>query len=157
MIDEFQDTNELQKRIFYKLSTINNPLDRNNLFVVGDPKQSIYAFRGADIDVFYEVLENMRKISEEQVITLEKNYRSVNTVLDFINDTFKKLMMNGYEKLDPVKESENAIDVEILQNDNIGDSEEATMYEGKLIAKRIKQMVETEAFQYKDFALLFRS
>src|SRR5699024_3026243 len=36
MIDEFQDTNELQKRIFYKLSTINNPLDRNNLFVVGD-------------------------------------------------------------------------------------------------------------------------
>ncbi|HEY4544289.1 MAG TPA: UvrD-helicase domain-containing protein, partial [Tissierellaceae bacterium] len=57
MIDEFQDTNELQKQIFYKLTSVNQPLDRNNLFVVGDPKQSIYRFRGADVDIFYDVME----------------------------------------------------------------------------------------------------
>ncbi|HBK67432.1 MAG TPA: hypothetical protein DDZ91_02205, partial [Firmicutes bacterium] len=42
MVDEFQDTNELQKKIFYKLCTKDKILDRSNLFIVGDPKQSIY-------------------------------------------------------------------------------------------------------------------
>jgi len=51
MVDEFQDTNEVQKQIFYKLCSKEKLLDRNNLFVVGDPKQSIYGFRGADLDV----------------------------------------------------------------------------------------------------------
>lgn len=157
MIDEFQDTNELQKNIFYKLSTKNEPLDQNNLFVVGDPKQSIYAFRGADIDVFYNVLEDIRNISEEQIITLEKNYRSVNTVLNFINGIFEKLMVNRYEKLDPVKVSDNEIDIEVLENEDIEDGEGATIFEARLIAKRIKQMVTTDGFEYKDFALLFRS
>lgn len=157
MIDEFQDTNELQKKIFYKLSTINQPLDRNNLFVVGDPKQSIYAFRGADIDVFYGVLDDMRSMSEENIITLEKNYRSVNTVLNFINGIFEKLMVNSYDRLDPVKESKNKIDIEVLENENIEDTEEATIYEARLIAKRIKEIVNRGEYDYKDIALLFRS
>src|SRR5690606_24366216 len=59
MIDEFQDTNELQKKIFYKLCSKKNTLDRNNLFIVGDPKQSIYGFRGADLEVFYDVMEDI--------------------------------------------------------------------------------------------------
>ena len=56
MVDEFQDTNELQKKIFYKLCTKDKKLDQSNLFIVGDPKQSIYGFRGADLDVFYDVM-----------------------------------------------------------------------------------------------------
>src|SRR5690606_3089790 len=101
MIDEFQDTNELQKNIFYKLATKDMPLDQNNLFVVGDPKQSIYAFRGADIDVFYNVLNDIENITNEKNITLSKNYRTVNTVLDFINDVFQKLMESRYDSLEP--------------------------------------------------------
>lgn len=157
MIDEFQDTNELQKRIFYKLSTVNQPLDRNNLFVVGDPKQSIYAFRGADINVFYKVLDDVNNISQDSIITLEKNYRSVNTVLNFINGIFEKLMTRGYDRLDPVKESKNEIDIEVLENENIEDTEEATIFEARLVAKRIKQIVDEGEFDYRDIALLFRS
>ncbi|MDD4726752.1 MAG: UvrD-helicase domain-containing protein, partial [Tissierellia bacterium] len=91
MIDEFQDTNEVQKSIFYKLSSMDSQLDLNNLFVVGDPKQSIYGFRGADIDVFYNVIDDIEKTTGEECITLSKNYRTVNTVMVFINDIFEKL------------------------------------------------------------------
>lgn len=72
MVDEFQDTNELQKKIFYKLCSKESTLDRENLFIVGDPKQSIYGFRGADLEVFYDVMEDMENISGEGPIILEK-------------------------------------------------------------------------------------
>lgn len=157
MVDEFQDTNELQKKIFYKLSSKEKPLDRNNLFVVGDPKQSIYAFRGADIDVFYQVLEDVANISKDNIVTLDMNYRSVNTVLSFINGIFEKVMGDRYDRLNPAKESKNKIDVEVLDNEEIEKSEDANLYEADLIAKRIKQMVTREAYDYKDFALLFRA
>lgn len=157
MIDEFQDTNELQKKIFYKLSTIEEALDRNNLFVVGDPKQSIYAFRGADIGVFYQVIDDMKAISQDNIITLEKNYRSFDTVINFINGIFENLMAGAYDRLDAYHQSPNEVDIEVLENHEIEDNDEASVYEARLIAKRIKEMVEDGEFQYKDFALLFRS
>ncbi len=158
MIDEFQDTNELQKKIFYKLSSKDRPLDLNNLFVVGDPKQSIYAFRGADIDVFYNVLGDIEKVIGEEAITLSKNFRTVDTVLDFINGVFRQLMDSGYDELTPFHKSPNLLDVEILQNDELDiNSEESSIYEGELIARRIKQLVNEGMYQYKDFALLFRA
>ncbi|NDJ76332.1 MAG: UvrD-helicase domain-containing protein, partial [Chloroflexi bacterium] len=52
LVDEFQDTNDAQRRIIYRLAGIGEPLADGRLFVVGDPKQSIYAFRGADVSVF---------------------------------------------------------------------------------------------------------
>lgn len=157
MVDEFQDTNELQKKIFYKLSTREKPLDRNNLFVVGDPKQSIYAFRGADIDVFYQVLEDISSISKDNIVTLDKNYRSVNTVLSFINGIFEKVMSDRYDRLNPAKKSKNKIDVEVLDNEEIEKSDEANLYEADLIARRIKEMVAREGYDYSDIALLFRA
>ena len=158
MIDEFQDTNELQKMIFYKLASDKSPLDLQNLFVVGDPKQSIYAFRGADINVFYNVLEDIKEASKEQTITLSKNYRSVDTVLSFINDIFKKLMDKGYDQLDFHHLSENKIDIEILEDTDFeSDSEKAIIFEANLIAKKIKKLVSDGKYNYSDFALLFRA
>jgi ATP-dependent helicase/nuclease subunit A len=163
MIDEFQDTNELQKNIFYKLSTENNTLDKSNLFVVGDPKQSIYGFRGADVDVFYNVIEDIKDRSKEETITLEKNYRTVGTVLKFINDIFSKLMLNRYDPLSEFHKSENEIDVEILENPDLivpeghSESEYSRHYEAELIAKRIKELVLSGKFKYGDFAMLFRA
>ncbi len=163
MVDEFQDTNELQKKIFYKLCSKNKLLDRENLFIVGDPKQSIYGFRGADLDVFYDVMEDIKEVSVEGPIVLEKNFRTVDTILNMVNDLFEKLMGKRYDKLDNFHVSENKIDVEILEKEdleipaNVEASEYNAYYESRLIASRIQELVETKEFNYGDFALLFRA
>ncbi len=163
MVDEFQDTNELQKDIIYKLASKDSKLDRSNLFIVGDPKQSIYGFRGADINVFYKVVEDIKTESGQETITLEKNYRTVGTVLDFINNIFSKLMEEKYDKLSEFWKSDNEIDVEIIENtelevpDNYGESEYSRYYEGEVIAKRIRQLVDSGKYKYGDFAILFRA
>ena len=163
MVDEFQDTNELQKKIFYKLCSKESLLDRENLFVVGDPKQSIYGFRGADLEIFYDVVEDIENISGEKPIILEKNFRTVDTILNTINDLFGKLMGEKYNRLENHYISENDIDVEILEKQDleippgIGESEYNSYYESRLIASRIKELVENKEFNYGDFALLFRA
>jgi len=152
MIDEFQDTNELQKKIFYRLASLEEPLDRQNLFVVGDPKQSIYGFRGADIDVFYQVMEDMGN-----TIVLKDNYRSVNTVLEFVNEVFSQLMAGRYDELFFNKKSKNEIDILILENEEKLSNEEASYREAYDIAKRIKALVAEGRFKYRDIAILFRA
>lgn len=163
MVDEFQDTNELQKGIIYKLTSIDSKIDRENLFIVGDPKQSIYGFRGADVEVFYDVMEDIEEVSKSKPIKLGENYRTVHTVLEFVNIIFEKIMGSKYIALEPVKKSLNNLDVEILENkdleipegENQGDYNK--YYESRLIAKRIKALVESGEYEYKDFAILFRS
>ncbi len=158
MVDEFQDTNELQKKIFYKLCTKDKILDRSNLFIVGDPKQSIYGFRGADLEVFYSVMDDIGN-----VINLEKNFRTVDTIITVVNDLFEKLMGNRYNALKSYHVSNNKIDVEILEKEdlmvppNIGNRDYNTYYESRLIASRIKELVGKGQFNYGDFALLFRA
>ena len=163
MIDEFQDTNELQKKIFYKLGTVDEKLDRSNLFVVGDPKQSIYGFRGADLDVFYDVILDIQEVSKEEIITLQRNYRTVETVLKFINNIFSKLMASRYTELKEFHKSKNSIDVEILGKEDLeipkdqSPSNYNRHYEAQLIAKRIKELVLEGKYRYGDFAMLFRA
>ena len=163
MIDEFQDTNELQRKIFYRLASQKESLDRSNLFVVGDPNQSIYGFRGADLDVFYSVVSDIKKSTGEDAISIKTNYRTVNTVLDFINNIFASLMGEGYGSLDSYKNSNKQIDIEILENEElevaqgINASSYHRYYEADLIAKRIKQLVLSNSYKYGDFALLFRA
>lgn len=163
MIDEFQDTNELQKKIFYKLCSRESLLDRNNLFVVGDPKQSIYRFRGADVDVFYQVVEDIERVSGKRAIDLSINFRSVDTILNFVNKVFSKLMGPRYIALNYTHKSPNPIDVEILEKKDIQVPESFTRseyekyVESRLIAGRIKELVEEGRFKYRDFCLLFRA
>lgn len=163
MVDEFQDTNELQKKIFYKLCSKDKKLDRSNLFIVGDPKQSIYGFRGADLEVFYDVMDDIEEVSNQKTILLDKNFRTVDTVLKFVNNIFGKLMKDKYDRLDNHHVSKNQIDIEVLEKegleipDNENKSDYNTYYEGQLIASRIKELVDSEAFKYGDFCLLFRS
>ncbi|SHH88048.1 UvrD-helicase domain-containing protein [Sporanaerobacter acetigenes] len=163
MIDEFQDTNELQRQIVYKLASENSKLDRQNLFIVGDPKQSIYAFRGADVEVFHDVIDDIMEVSKIEAINLKDNYRSMNTVLEFVNCIFEKVMKEKYEPLDSIFKSPNNVDVEILENENLevpngeNPGEFNKYYESRLIAKRIKALVDSGEYKYGDFALLFRS
>lgn len=163
MVDEFQDTNELQKDIIYKLCSKENVLDRENLFIVGDPKQAIYGFRGADVNVFYQVMRDMDNIYGSKPINLDKNFRSIDTILNFINCIFKNIMGDKYKSLVPDNQSKNNVDVEIIENsdaevpEGMTKSEYNKVYESRLIAKRIKKLVECENYEYGDIAMLFRS
>lgn len=163
MIDEFQDTNELQKKIVYKLCSKKSDLDCNNLFIVGDPKQSIYRFRGADVDVFYDVMGDIKRVSKIEPICLKDNFRTVDSIMDFVNTLFNNLMEGSYEELSPNKKSPNEIDVEVLEYDELevppGESpaEYSKRFESRLIAKRIKELVNSGQYNYKDIAILFRS
>ena len=164
MIDEFQDTNQLQKNIFYRLASGEEKLDRGNLFVVGDPKQSIYAFRGADIQVFYDVVEDIESSHRGKVITLTENYRTVATVLDLVDKIFMGLLGERYTPLNPNKQVDQPAEVEVLYNEEFsGTTKETQEYEADQIAKRIRYMVDKEDLhgnrkvRYKDIALLFRA
>lgn len=163
MVDEFQDTNQLQKRIFYKLCSRESMLDRNNLFIVGDPKQSIYGFRGADLEVFYQVVEDIERVSGNTAIDLNLNFRSVNTIINFVNSIFSKLIGDKYTALKEYHKSPNNIDVDIIQKDNLKIPQSCTKseyeyyIESRLIAGRIRELVDEGTYDYKDFCLLFRS
>ncbi len=84
MVDEFQDTNESQKRI---ISLLHSP--KNRVVYVGDGKQSIYRFRGADVRVFNRT---MKDFSHSNIFLLQKNYRSEASLLHFINLVFSRVM-----------------------------------------------------------------
>jgi len=76
-IDEYQDLNHGQYRIIKALAPPDNT--NNNLFIIGDPDQSIYGFRGSDVKYFARF---NRDYNDAKVITLTKNYRSTETILE---------------------------------------------------------------------------
>ncbi len=89
MVDEFQDTNERQQQLIYCLCG-GAKLAGRKLFVVGDPKQSIYRFRGADVSVFARVCRDIAAAGG-QSITLADNFRTVDGILEVCNEVFEKL------------------------------------------------------------------
>lgn len=166
IVDEFQDSNDIQYEIFRRLSD-----NGNNLYFVGDIKQSIYRFRGANPGVFTDVLENR----EFTPIFLNKNFRSSDVIVDSVNGIFEKTMTR---KLGEVDYDENAKLVrgatQYLPDESNrtelvrvygGLKSEAREREGAYIADRIREMVES-GFQvtekdgtrrpcnYGDFAVL---
>lgn len=103
MIDEYQDSNNKQDLIFklisrnYKLSETGEPLYGDNVFLVGDVKQSIYRFRLANPRNFINTLRHSERYSAEnestnQSIMLNRNFRSSNGVIDYVNHVFSQIM-----------------------------------------------------------------
>ena len=128
MVDEYQDTNPLQAELVMLLT---DDLTRANLFIVGDAKQGIYGFRGADIRVFDQTREKIAAMQGES-IGMEENFRSLRDVVAFVNLFFDNLMGDGSEsdfevayeplvqaRLAPPCESSNNKNVEI-DNVNFG-------------------------------------
>ena len=172
MVDEFQDTNELQYDLVMRLT---NKLESANLFIVGDPKQSIYAFRGADVRVFNKT---RKKIVENGglPISLKENFRALHDLIGFTNYFFNRLMEDGSEhefevpyepliKARPVKANGG---IEIL----LGKKGDAAINEYAIIARHIKNMKLNEdtvwirgensgeverPIAYGDIAILIRS
>ena len=93
MIDEYQDTNDIQE-------TVISAISKNNVYMVGDVKQSIYRFRGADCHIFQEKYEKYKKGIGGKEIDLNTSYRSREEVVNFINELFSVLMTKDINAID---------------------------------------------------------
>ncbi len=99
MVDEYQDTNYLQETIFSVIS--GEKVKKNNRFMVGDIKQSIYKFRNAETSIFNSKFEEYKneENKDSKSIVLADNYRSNKCVLDSVNEVFCSLMNNNYSEI----------------------------------------------------------
>jgi ATP-dependent DNA helicase pcrA len=139
IVDEYQDTNLTQSQIVDLMSS-----KEGNLCVVGDPDQSIYKFRGAQISIINDFAKNHRNT---KIIKLEENYRSTPQILEAANVVIANNPQNYDKKLWTSKENGDKIRLISL------DSEE----EGKYIADTIMENVEKGKYGYKDFTVLYRA
>lgn len=165
LVDEYQDTNDVQDLIFETISD-------NNLFIVGDVKQSIYRFRQAMPQIFIgrrEALEPYSDDKNEGYILLKNNFRSQKPVTDFVNFIFKKIMSkklgdvdyNEDEYLIPGAAADDnapAPELHILENINSAEKKiSSSYYESSYIAELIKSKVKEEKLCFSDFCVLVRS
>lgn len=175
-IDEYQDVNPLQDLIFKALSRENADGEYTR-FMVGDVKQSIYRFRGASPDIFLNYRSTFCDIdnkSSQKRIFMNDNFRCSESVVEFSNYLFKKLMGNYYLKGDelvfarheksPVKHKVQLV-ISEYDKDITGSSVTADMLEAAIICDKIKQIAgnseycdsEGRTYSYKDMAVLTRS
>ncbi len=147
MVDEFQDTNQIQKNLVDALCS-----ESTTLFIVGDPKQSIYRFRGAEVEVFAKSCEEIRA-KGGVLLNLDSNFRSAPPILHFANHFFDALMSPEYIPSTP-KRTGSGICVEFLPTDK----EEKREGEARSLARRILELKEDNpSLNYRDFVFLFRS
>ena len=140
LVDEYQDTNKVQYMIVKMLGMIHK-----NVFVVGDDDQSIYGWRGADIS---NILNFEKDYDNSSLVRLEQNYRSTNNILNLANIVIK----NNVERKEKNLWSEN------------GDGELTEIYsaqserdEARFVADEIKKLITEEGYNYKDFAVMYRT
>ena len=99
LVDEFQDTDPLQVELIFLLAGEGDAvdwrevlLDDARLFLVGDPKQSIYRFRRADIAIYHEVREKIEALPNGRLLHITENFRSTPGVVDFVNKAFSQVI-----------------------------------------------------------------
>ncbi len=168
LVDEYQDVNDLQELLFSVLSN-----NQKNLFVVGDIKQSIYAFRGSKVKNFavkkntyidYDKAED----KDSKKIILSENFRSRKSICDFVNFVFSNLMTektgdiiyNEEEVLNFSADYDSELDTpcELIVVKNESDGEEDYEIEANAIADYIFELVNkdsTNTFDYSDICVLF--
>lgn len=99
LVDEFQDTDRVQYQIFKRLFLIDSPQAPKSVFFVGDPKQAIYAFRGAELDVYLRARQDIESMKTNQkeggLRTLETNYRSTPALVAAVNAFFSAEGQDG--------------------------------------------------------------
>lgn len=151
MVDEYQDSNDIQKEIFYSICSKESILDRDNIFVVGDPKQSIYGFRGANINVFADTLRDI-KDTDGKIIIFTDNFRTDKRILKGINSIYENLMGDRYDKLNANKDLGIDNIFSYLNNDNKKDQ----FYEPENISNYISSSI-NDNNKIGDNILLFRT
>ena len=94
-VDEFQDTDHVQTDLIFALcSDEHGGLKAGSLFVVGDPKQSIYRFRGADLPLYFSVKKKMAEMPGCRLFNLDFNFRSGEEVIDFVNGNNAQILQD---------------------------------------------------------------
>lgn len=140
LIDEYQDTNRSQYELIKLLS-----LDKGNITAVGDSDQSIYGWRGADIQ---NILSFENDYKDSKIIKLEQNYRSTQNILDAADGIISKSLNRYDKKLWSDKKSDNKIISYLAVNEND---------EAKFIVKEIGKLTKSGVINYKDIAVLIRA
>ncbi|NYE57005.1 DNA helicase PcrA [Carboxydothermus ferrireducens] len=140
LVDEYQDTSHAQYRLVNLLAQ-----KHRNLCVVGDPDQSIYSWRGADIT---NILNFERDYPEAKVVILKENYRSTQKILDAANAVIAKNRMRKEKEIFSVKEPGHPV----YFYPAVDEKDEAAF-----VALTIESLVKSGEYNYKDIALLYRT
>ncbi|HZW40078.1 MAG TPA: UvrD-helicase domain-containing protein [Ignavibacteriaceae bacterium] len=159
MVDEYQDTNELQYNIFLPIL---EGLKKGNLFVVGDEKQSIYGFRDAELQVFDNTKKNIKDFNEEGNIQLPHSFRMAPEICLFTNYVFRNLFSDNPN---PLYNEVNHSDLICGRSDEVKgkveiiEASEEEDNEAELISKKIIRLIkykEVENISWQNIAILCR-
>ena len=140
LVDEYQDTNSVQQRIVLQLTK-----DHQHVCVVGDDAQSIYGFRGANID---NILDFQQLFQGTKLFKLEQNYRSTQRIVQAANSLIKK----NERQIPKDVYSRNDEGERVILKEAYSDREEAS-----IVCNEIKRLMRKENTDYNDFAILYRT
>ena len=140
LVDEYQDTNSVQQRIVLQLTK-----EHQHVCVVGDDAQSIYGFRGANID---NILDFQQMFQGTKLFKLEQNYRSTQRIVKAANSLIKK----NERQIPKDVYSHNDEGDRVVLKEAYSDREEAS-----IVCNEIKKIVRRENVPYSDFAILYRT
>ncbi|MGB9714998.1 MAG: UvrD-helicase domain-containing protein [Thermodesulfovibrionales bacterium] len=181
LVDEFQDTSSLQWKIIDKLTEewragMGSKKESGRtptIFLVGDEKQSIYLFRGANVSIFHEAREKLSEWLKDEYLfeEIKENYRSLPAITEFVNSLFKRLMQpyiyeswrTRYAPFEATRKGEGRVELILIEGNE--STKESREKEASILAKRIQSLVgnyeiydgdKKRACLYSDMAILLR-
>ena len=161
LVDEFQDTDPLQTEIFWRLC--GEPVDDDKnwaefrirpgaLFLVGDPKQAIYRFRGADVSAYVQARDAFRAQAPDSLLSISTNFRSCASILTFVNERFEAVLsadgQPGFTALDPFHDDRGglnvaAIDIAVADENGKASAEQQRDAEADVIAELCARLIDS--------------
>ncbi|KFI25710.1 ATP-dependent endonuclease [Haematobacter missouriensis] len=161
LVDEFQDTDPLQTEIFWRLC--GEPVDDHDdwtrfqirpgaLFLVGDPKQAIYRFRGADVGAYVQARDAFRAQDADSLLSISTNFRSCASILTFVNERFEAVPsadgQPGFTALDPFHDDRGglcvaALDIAVADENGKASAEQQRDAEADAIAELCARLIES--------------
>lgn len=161
LVDEFQDTDPLQTEIFWRLC--GEPVDGDAdwtrlqirpgaLFLVGDPKQAIYRFRGADVGAYVQAREAFRAQDPGSLLSISTNFRSCASILTFVNEHFEAVLsadgQPGFTALDPFHDDRDglcvaALDIAVADENRKANAEQQRDAEADAVAELCARLIES--------------
>ena len=166
LVDEFQDTDPLQTEIFWRLcgeppehgdagDWTTFALRAGALFLVGDPKQAIYRFRGADIAAYVRAREAFRARDGDAVLSIATNFRSCAPIMDYVNRRFETALSEekgqpGFQALDPFHPAREegpsvaALDIEVADEDGKASAARQRDGEAEAVAELCARLIGSE-------------
>ncbi len=161
LVDEFQDTDPLQAEIFWRLC--GEPVDDDDdwtrfrirpgaLFLVGDPKQAIYRFRGADVGAYVQARDAFRAQDPASLLSISTNFRSCASILAFVNERFEAALsadgQPGFAALDPFHDDRGdpcvaALDIAVADESGRASAERKRDAEAGAVAELCARLIES--------------